>query len=90
MIVVNLKSAVTFRVDLKVREGHVVVAWSTKTFRAEKGPSTIPEPKQHVAFDVTEIALDSRDTPWYHLNPPIRMSVLWSNVLSVQHEDAVR
>jgi hypothetical protein len=84
-VVVNLKSALTFRIDLAGK----AVAWSSKTFRAIRQPQTIPEPKEHVAFDVTEIALDSRDVPWYSLNPPIRISVLWSNVLSVQHEEVV-
>jgi hypothetical protein len=86
MEVVNLKSAITFRVELLPEQ---IVAWSTKSFRGKRGGTgTKPEPKEHVVFDVHEIAIESRDCPWYRFMKPQRITVLWSNVLSVQYEEA--
>ena len=88
MEVVNLKAAITFRVQLAPEQKPV--AWSTKTFRGKRGRGEVPDPKEHVSFDVHEIALaDSDSVPWYPLSPPQRITVIWSNVLSVQYEDAV-
>lgn len=86
MEIVNLKSAITFRVELTESQA---VAWSTKTFRGKRGRPETPDPKEHVVFDVYEIAIDSRDIPWYEFRKPQRITVLWSNVLSVQYEDAI-
>lgn len=89
MIVVNLKTAITFRLELDTRPvDNRAVAFTTKTFRAVKAPDRIPEPKDQVSFDVTAIVLDS-SSPWYTIDKPIRCAILWSNVLSVQYEEAL-
>ena len=85
MEVVNLKAAITFRIPLTEEQ---TVAWSTKSFRGKRGRPETPDPKDHVTFDVYEITIDSRDIPWFAFNQPQRITVLWSNVLSVQYEDA--
>lgn len=85
MEVVNLKSAITFRVELTPEQ---TVAWSTKTFRGKRGRPDIPDPKEHVIFDVAEIMLADSTIQWFALAKPQRISVVWSNVLSVQYEEA--
>lgn len=83
---INLKSAVVVRVQ--IGDDKRVCAFSTKTIRGERGGrGNTPEPKEHVPFKVTDICIDSTD-PWYRLEHPILLEVIWSNVLSVQHENA--
>jgi hypothetical protein len=83
METINLKSPITFRVALSAEQ---IVAWSTKTFRGKRGGrGTVPEPKEHVLFEVTDIAIEATN-PWYTLSEPVRVQILWSNVLSVQYE----
>ena len=44
--------------------------------------------KHHVAFEVYEIAIYSRDTPWDALDKRLRITVIWSNVVAVQDQNA--
>lgn len=81
-------SPLTFRVDLRRGDSGKIDRFSTKTFRADSSMTTKPDPKDHVSFDVLEIALDNSSIPWLDLTPPQRIDILWSNVLSVQYEEA--
>jgi hypothetical protein len=81
MEIVNLKTAVTLRIDL----GRIV-AFSTKTLYGEcmtQGSSR--RPSDHVDYKVKAIVIDSAD-PWFDLPTALRVDLLWSNVLSVQQE----
>jgi hypothetical protein len=83
METVNLKAALTFRIMLHGKP----VAFTTKTFRGERGGrGTIPDPQERVLYTVHEITLNSDTTPWLPLESRPRIEIIWSNVLSVQHE----
>jgi hypothetical protein len=84
METINLKTAITFRVLLGEEEREV--AFSTKTFRAKRCTyGKIPEPKDHVPFEVAAITIDAKE-PWFDLPKPALVTVIWSNVLSVQYD----
>ena len=58
--IVNLKSALTFRVVIEDRE----CAFTTKTFRGKNiGRGNIPESREHVPYDVYAIVVESTH-PW--------------------------
>jgi hypothetical protein len=83
--ILNLKSAITFRVVIQDK----VCSFTTNVFRGKNvGRGNIPDPKDHVPYDVYDILLDSSSTssPWYTLDKPATITVLWSNVKSVQLE----
>jgi len=82
-MVINLKSAITFRVPIGTRN----CAFSTKTFRGIQLSlsKAKPDPKEQIRFRVTDIVIDSAD-PWFVLQEPVVLEIIWSNVLSVQHE----
>lgn len=82
---VNLKSAITFRVNIMGK----AQAFTTRAFRGERRHrGNIPEKHDHVAYHVEEIALDSTTTPWLKLTETTVITVLWSNVLAVQYDTA--
>ena len=83
--IINLKSAIVFRVLIQ----DTVCAFSTHTFRGKNvGRGNIPDPKDHVPYEVYDILLnaDSTSTPWYTLDKPLQVNILWSTVKSVQLE----
>lgn len=83
MEIVNIKTALTLRVKIGDRQ----VAFSTKAIRGErKGLMNVPEAKELVPYEVHSIHLSESSMPWYDLEDPIKIQILWSNVLSVQQE----
>jgi hypothetical protein len=84
METINLKSPIVFHVMLGEEKRDV--AFSTKTFRGKRGGTgNIPEAKEHIPYEVNAIVIDSSH-PWFDLPQPVTITVLWSNVLSVQQE----
>jgi hypothetical protein len=83
MIVVNLKSPITFRVII----GEKACAFSTKCFRAANVSSDdTRDGYTRTVYNVTDITIDSDTCPWYTFEKPKHVTVLDSHVISVQQE----
>lgn len=81
METVNLKTAIVFRTLINGKE----CAFSTKTFRGKRLGLNHPQPKDMVLYKAFEIVIESA-MPWYTLETPVSIEILWSNVLSFQEE----
>lgn len=81
METVTLKSAITFYILIGGRE----CAFTTRSFQGKRGGGgNIPEPKDHVPYTVSYILIESTN-PWYKLEKPVTIAILWSNVLNIQY-----